>query len=51
VDPTGTVLHDSHAYSMPPEAISLPATLALEDLERIEVSPSKSSDSQGLFRN
>jgi hypothetical protein len=24
--PTGTVLHDGHAYSMPPEAISMPAT-------------------------
>src|SRR5437762_12461118 len=29
VGPTGTVLHDSHAYSMPPEAISRPATLHL----------------------
>jgi transposase len=29
VGPTGTVLHDSHAYSMPPEAISMPATLYL----------------------
>ena len=27
VGPTGTVLHDGHAYSMPPEAISMPATL------------------------
>jgi transposase len=27
--PTGTVLHDGHAYSMPPEAISMPATLYL----------------------
>src|SRR3989442_1667793 len=25
--PTGTVLHDGHAYSMPPEAISMPGTL------------------------
>jgi transposase len=29
VGPTGTVLHDGHAYSMPPEAISIPATLYL----------------------
>jgi transposase len=27
VGPTGTVLHEGHAYSMPPEAISMPATL------------------------
>lgn len=29
VGPTGTVLHDGHAYSMPPEAISMSATLYL----------------------
>jgi hypothetical protein len=29
VGPTTTVLHDGHAYSMPPEAISMPATLYL----------------------
>jgi len=29
VGPTGTVLHDGHAYSMAPEAISMPATLYL----------------------
>src|SRR6266481_1098055 len=29
VGPTGTVLHDGHPYSMPPEAISMPATLYL----------------------
>jgi len=29
VGPTGTVLHNGHAYSMPPEAISMPATLYL----------------------
>lgn len=29
VGPTGTVLHDGHGYSMPPEAISMPATLYL----------------------
>ena len=29
VGPTGTVLHDGHAYSMPPEAISMPGTLYL----------------------
>ena len=29
VGPTGTVLHDGHPYSMPPEAISMPATLHL----------------------
>jgi len=29
VGPTGTVLHDGHAYSMPPEAISMPATLTI----------------------
>jgi transposase len=29
VGPTGTVLHHGHAYSMPPEAISMPATLYL----------------------
>ena len=29
VGPTGTVVHDGHAYSMPPEAISMPATLYL----------------------
>jgi hypothetical protein len=29
VGPTGTVLHEGHPYSMPPEAISMPATLYL----------------------
>jgi transposase len=29
VGPTGTVLHEGHAYSMPPEAISMPGTLYL----------------------
>ena len=29
VGPTATVLHDGHVYSMPPEAISMPATLYL----------------------
>jgi len=29
VGPTGTVVHDGHAYSMPPQAISMPATLYL----------------------
>jgi transposase len=29
VGPTGTVVYDGHAYSMPPEAISMPATLYL----------------------
>jgi transposase len=29
VGPTGTVLHEGHAYSMPPEAISMAATLYL----------------------
>ena len=29
VGPTGTVLHDGHAYSMPPQAISMSATLYL----------------------
>src|SRR6266550_8506458 len=29
VGPTGTVLYEGHAYSMPPEAISMPATLYL----------------------
>jgi transposase len=29
VGPTGTVLHDGHPYSMPPEAISMPGTLYL----------------------
>jgi transposase len=29
VGPTGTVVHDGHAYSMPAEAISMPATLYL----------------------
>jgi transposase len=29
VGATGTVLHDGHPYSMPPEAISMPATLYL----------------------
>lgn len=29
VGPTGTVLHEGHAYSMPPAAISMPATLFL----------------------
>jgi transposase len=29
VGPTGTVLHDGHPYSMPPEAISMPARLYL----------------------
>jgi len=27
VGPTGTVVHEGHAYSMPPEAISMPGTL------------------------
>ena len=27
VGPTGTVLHDSRPYPIPPEAISMPATL------------------------
>ena len=29
VGPTGTAVHDGHPYSMPPEAISMPATLYL----------------------
>jgi len=29
VGPTGTVLHEGHAYSMPPQAISMPGTLYL----------------------
>ena len=29
VGPTGTVLHEGHGYSMPPEAISMPGTLYL----------------------
>ena len=29
VGPTGMVVYDGHAYSMPPEAISMPATLYL----------------------
>ena len=29
VGPTGTVVHQGHPYSMPPEAISMPATLYL----------------------
>jgi transposase len=29
VGPTGTVVYDGHSYSMPPEAISMPATLYL----------------------
>lgn len=29
VGPTGTVMHDGHPYSMPPEAISMPGTLYL----------------------
>jgi len=29
VGPTGTVVHDGHPYSMPPEVISMPATLYL----------------------
>jgi hypothetical protein len=29
VGPTGYVLHDTHAYSMPPESIGIPATLYL----------------------
>jgi transposase len=29
VGPTGTVLHEGHPYSMPPEAISMPGTLYL----------------------
>jgi transposase len=29
VGPTGTVVYDGHAYSMPPDAISMPATLYL----------------------
>jgi transposase len=36
VGPTGTVLHDGHAYSMPPEAISMPATLYLY-AERVRI--------------
>ena len=29
VGPTGTVVHEGHAYSMPPESISMPGTLYL----------------------
>lgn len=29
VGPTGTVVHDGHSYSMPPDAIAVPATLFL----------------------
>src|SRR5262249_46450261 len=29
VGPTGTVVHEGHAYSMPPQAISMPGTLYL----------------------
>jgi len=29
VGPTAYVLHDTHLYSMPPDAIGLPATLYL----------------------
>jgi transposase len=29
VGPTGTILHEGHPYSMPPEAISMPGTLYL----------------------
>jgi len=36
VGPTGTVLHQGHAYSMPPEAISMPATLYLY-AERVRI--------------
>src|SRR5258708_26437370 len=42
VGPTGTVLHDGHPYSMPPEAISMPATLYLyADRVRIVAAKSK----------
>jgi transposase len=36
VGPTGTVLHEGHAYSMPAEAISMPATLYLY-AERVRI--------------
>src|SRR5215472_11863355 len=36
VGPTGTVLYDGHAYSMPPEAISMPGTLYLY-AERVRI--------------
>lgn len=36
VGPTGTVMHDGHAYSMPPEAISMPGTLSLY-AERVRI--------------
>ena len=36
VGPTGTVMHDGHPYSMPPEAISMPGTLYLY-AERIRI--------------
>ena len=36
VGPTGTVVHDGHAYSMPPEAISMPGTLYLY-AERVRI--------------
>ena len=36
VGPTGTVMHDGHAYSMPPEAISMPGTLYLY-AERVRI--------------
>ena len=36
VGPTGTVLHEGHAYSMPPEAISMPGTLYLYG-ERVRI--------------
>jgi len=36
VGPTGTVMHAGHAYSMPPEAISMPGTLYLY-AERVRI--------------
>src|SRR6201993_2543252 len=36
VGPTGTVVHDGHAYSMPPEAITMPGTLYLY-AERVRI--------------
>jgi len=36
VGPTGTVMHDGHAYSMPPEAISMAGTLYLY-AERVRI--------------
>ena len=52
VSPTGTVLHDTHGYSMPPEAIGLTGTLYLyRDRVRIVAGRYEASHARLFARN